>query len=109
MENLSVVKESCIKYQFRNNKTRESGLELLRIIAMLLVVMHHVILYSKLSVLNSNQTLAKILLPSGKIGVNIFYFITGYFMVEKNFKISRVLNLVIQTSFYSIVFYLIFL
>ena len=83
---------------------RESGLELLRIITMFLIVMHHVFIHGEIGVG------AEIFLSMfGKLGVNIFVLISAYFMVNKPFKLTRILNLVLRTTFYSIMIYLVFL
>ena len=89
---------------------RQSGLELLRIIAMIMIVLHHFVLYSglELNSLSSNLS-ADILKNGGKLGVNIFVLISAYFMVNKKFKWSRVLNIVLQTLFYTIAIFIIFL
>lgn len=42
------------------------------------------------------------------VGVNIFILITGYFLIGKEFKISRILSVWIQTVFYAVIFALIF-
>lgn len=89
---------------------RESGLELLRIIAMLMIILHHVILYTGFNITSEGVfKLANVLKNGGKLGVDIFVLISAYFMVNKNFKLSRVLNIFFQTWFYSVVIYLIFL
>lgn len=87
---------------------RESGLELLRIIAMLLIVMHHVYLYSGIVATGWGENLLRVFGAGGKFGVNIFILISAYFMVNKKFKLSRVLNVVFQTTFYSIIIFTLF-
>lgn len=89
---------------------RESGLELLRIIAMLLIVLHHVYYWGWLA---ANPTAEEGIFglfcrQIGKFGVNVFVLISGYFMVNKRFKLTRVLNIVLQTTFYTFVIYLFF-
>lgn len=45
----------------------------------------------------------------GKVGVNIFVLISGYFLIKaKNVKISKVLKLWLQVLFYSITMFLLF-
>lgn len=43
----------------------------------------------------------------GKLGAIIFILISGYFMIEKEFKIKKLLKLIFETIFYSIVIILI--
>ena len=89
---------------------RESGLELLRIIAMLFILMHHAVMFSGInasSVLESK--IFDILQIGGKLGVNLFVLISAYFMVNKSFKLSRILKIIFETFFYSVFIYLIFI
>lgn len=86
---------------------RESNFEMLRIIAMLLIIMHHIIIHSfypqltdetvmKLfhnGVFNNpkfyNQLLLpEILLPVGKAGNGIFLMISGYFFIQRGNKVD---------------------
>ena len=90
----------------RFNK-RQSNFELLRIIAMVLIVMHHATMYNGTSFSSFDSTFNRILMLGGKLGVDIFVLISAYFMVDKNFKFSRIIDLVVQTTFYSFLIYLI--
>lgn len=57
---------------------RESGLELLRIIAMLMIILHHVILYTGFNITSEGVfKLANVLKNGGKLGVDIFVLIYG--------------------------------
>lgn len=104
-------------------KTRNSNIELLRIIAMLMIVFHHFIVHG---VLSNAQTwpnlsganiipisdykanmVAQIIAGGGKIGVDLFVIITSYFLVnstldyrKQKFKITRLAH---PVWFYSIV------
>lgn len=94
-------------------KRRSSNLELLRILSMFMIVVHHFAFHGTFdfkTITNTNQgaLLATLILESfGKVGVAIFVLIGAYFLVEKNFSFKRVMNLVILTSFYSIIIYII--
>lgn len=73
-------------------KTRESNIEMLRIIAIFFILLHHYALYNSLynlEVSNINKYIGIILFSLGKIGVNIFILITGYFSIQKNFSIKN--------------------
>ncbi|MEF2761471.1 MAG: acyltransferase family protein [Ligilactobacillus salivarius] len=94
-------------------KRRSSNLELLRILSMFMIVVHHFAFHGTFdfkTITNTNQgaLLATLILESfGKVGVAIFVLIGAYFLVEKSFSFKRVMNLVILTSFYSIIIYII--
>lgn len=69
-------------------KNRESNFELLRIIAMLMIILHHVMVHGVLeggirTNLTSTDILSFSLASGGKIGVMIFMLITGYFLANK--------------------------
>lgn len=92
---------------------RDSKFEILRIICMILIIMHHFsyhsgfILDSSVSVLN--KVTVDVFLIGGKIGVNIFLIISGYFLINKEFKPSRLIKLALEIFFYSSIIYLLFL
>lgn len=105
----------CENISYRNDKnqkinTRESKLELLRIFSMILILLHH-FYYSNIILdytnLNLNQFIVQILSVGGKIGVNCFVLITGYFMINSKFKLKKLLLLVGEVWFYSITILLI--
>lgn len=69
-------------------KNRESNFELLRIIAMLMIILHHIMVHGVLeggirTNLTSTDILSFSLASGGKIGVMIFMLITGYFLANK--------------------------
>ncbi len=89
-----------------NKKARQSNLELLRIFSMLLIVLHHYS-YGNFTFSNditTNKVIIQILLIGGKIGVNCFVLITGYFMINSKFKLKKLVSLIVQVFTYSIVF-----
>lgn len=97
-------------------KRRTSNFELLRIILMILIVAHHYIVNSGvIQVINeSNSFEIKNIIALccggyGKIAINIFVLITGYFMCKSKFKISKWLKLYLEILFYKLLFYFIFL
>lgn len=92
-------------------KTRESNIEMLRIIAIFFILLHHYALYNSLynlEVSNINKYIGIILFSLGKIGVNIFILITGYFSIQKNFSIKKLIKLWLEVIFYSVGITLIF-
>ena len=66
-------------------KERNSNIELLRILAMLFIIIHHLIYHNKLSSIhNFNHTSAMVLYSWAKIGVILFILISGYFAEDSN-------------------------
>lgn len=88
-------------------KARQANIELLRIVAMLMVVVLHylvkgqaaVSLVENTSMINAVLWLVKALCI---VTINVYVLISGYFLLEANWKISRLVNLWFQTLFYSI-------
>ena len=89
---------------------RQSNLELSRILAMYLIVMHHFSVHGGVSIwsgsapLSFNFYLDQLLSTGGKIGVNLFVLITGYFLAKKFSKFSSLVYLWIKTFSYVIIF-----
>lgn len=91
----------------KGNKIRESNFELLRIISMLLIVAHHFSACGNfnfdLGVFSLNRLWIDMFEIGGKLGVNIFVFISGYFLISsKGFRIQRLLKIWGQLIFYSV-------
>lgn len=97
-----------------NVKKRDSNIELFRIITMLLIVAHHYVVNSGLTTVIENEplTFKSIFLlifgAWGKIGINCFVLITGYFMCKSNITVKKFLKLALEVVFYNLVIYLIF-
>ncbi len=95
-------------------KKRESNIELFRIIMMLLIVAHHYVVNSGIEdVMSANpntwqSAFLYILGMWGKIGINCFVLITGYFMCKSDITVRKFLKLLLEVLFYNIVIYLIF-
>lgn len=94
-------------------KIRESKFELLRIISMVMIIFHHFAYHSgfdfNMNTITLNELWIQFIVIGGKIGVNIFILISGYFLVSsKKVKISKVLKLWGQIAFTSISIYVIF-
>lgn len=56
-----------------------------------------------------NSVLIDLFGLGGKLGVNIFVLISGYFLINSKFKPKKLLTLITQIGFFSILIYLIFL
>lgn len=95
------------------NKDRLSNIELLRIITMLLIVVHHCVLHSGLiksimtEPISAQNWLVACLGMWGKTGINCFVLITGYFMCGSQITLRKFLKLVLEVMFYGITIYLI--
>ena len=69
----------------KNKNHRSSNIELLRIIAMIMIIAHHVSVHSGFvypgEIISFNRLWIQFIQLGGKIGVNIFVLISGYFLV----------------------------
>lgn len=87
--------------------TRMSNFELLRIICMILIVAHHFsvhsIIYSSPSTLN--RYIIRGFAIGGKLAVNVYVLISGYFMIHSSFKLKKLFKLIVLTMFYSVSIY----
>lgn len=99
-------------------KKRESNLELFRIITMLLIVAHHYVVNSGLTAADgpiyanpmSGRSLFLLLFGAwGKIGINCFVMITGYFMCKSQITAKKFAKLVCEWLLYKYIIYSVFL
>lgn len=91
---------------------RNVGLDILRIIAMIMIVFLHVIGKGMFRYEDNNAEFYKIVLLIRAfciVAVNCYVLITGYFQVNSKFKINKVINIWVKVIFYSIVIYIILL
>lgn len=86
-------------------KDRSSNIELLRIIAMFMIICFHYVLKSKYdcSVLTYNTFIIKSFYMLGEVGVNLFVLITGYFMIKGKFSWKKLICLLLEVSFYFLI------
>ena len=81
---------------------------------MLLIVAHHYVVNSGVleavysSPLETNSIFLFLFGMWGKIGINCFVLITGYFMCKSNITVRKFLKLVLEVEFYKVVIYAIF-
>ncbi|MBQ4518403.1 MAG: acyltransferase family protein [Clostridia bacterium] len=93
---------------------RESGIELFRIITMLVIVAHHYFINSNLKelvyegALTANSIFLLLFGWGGKTGINCFVLITGYFMCNSKITLKKFLKLLLWVELYKVIFYLIF-
>lgn len=96
-------KRICIN----NQNHRKSNIELLRIIAMIMIIAHHIAMHSSFNFafdsISINRLWIQFIQLGGKIGVNIFVLISGYFLVTANsVKTNKVIKLWLQIFTYSV-------
>lgn len=96
-------------------KERQSNIELLRIITMFFIVAHHYVVNSGLYEIGSpifnsgftfNAFFTMITGAWGKIGINIFVLITGYFMCKSSVSLKKFYKLLFEIVFYNFLVYL---
>ena len=103
----NIVKDVAINKEIINNEKKSdnikeqrlSNFELLRIIAMILIILHHYAYHGNLISIpndNFNKYVAVFIIVGGKVGVNVFVLITGYFLINSKFKIKKVIQLILQ-------------
>ena len=84
-------------------KPKESNLELLRIVNMLLIITHHLAVHTPFVFENIHiKYIVYFLSLGGKIGVNSFVLLTGYLLVDKKLKIKNLFIIWVDVLFYSI-------
>lgn len=97
---------------------RNSNIELFRIIAMLLIIAHHYVVNSGLTSVDgpiytnplSWRSLFLLIFGAwGKIGINCFVLITGYFMCDSQISGRKFAKLILEIAFYKIAIYFGFL
>lgn len=94
-----------------NGKYRDSSIELLRILAIFFILISHYSSHGSIDKIFLEFGFNKIILiisVLGNLGVDIFIIITGYFLIKSKFKLSRLIQLLLQVFFYSSIIYLVF-
>lgn len=89
---------------------RKSNIELLRILAILMIVGVHFASYSGISSsfsLNPNYMWLTMLSHGGKIGVALFTLISAYFLSRSEFKWKKLAKLYFDVFFYSLVIFVV--
>lgn len=91
---------------------RQSNIELFRIVMMLGIIAHHFVVNSgSLGMMSptlehGNDVYLWLFGMWGKIGINCFVLITGYFMCSSSFTWKKFIKLVCEIEFYKIFIYL---
>ena len=93
----------------KNNQNRDSNIELLRIISMILIILHHMVYHTKIYMYSGeNHILSLILLTGGKIAVIVYILIMGYYSKKSKFNIKKPINIILKTIIYTTLFMVIF-
>lgn len=88
-------------------KVRQSGVELLRLFAMFLIVAHHYVVHNSTPLFA--QSFLFILIGTwGRWGVAVFVLISGFFLCREQFKLKKLVKMLIQISFFSFIISLAF-
>lgn len=95
--------------------TRNSSMELLRIISMIMIVSCHFVAHGGFTFASQTLSISRFwcnfMLMGGNIGNNVFVLMSGYFLINDKgdiFDIKRILKFLGQVFFYSIAIYCIF-
>lgn len=88
-------------------KKRQANYELLRIIAMLMVVTLHYLNHTGMlpvpgEAAGAGRIMGMLMESFCIVAVNVYVLISGYFLVEAGFKVKRVLVLICQILFYAL-------
>ena len=84
-----------------NKKVRNSNFELLRIIAMIMIIIHHYTVHGgwipfTYENFTFNMVLTQLMRYGGKIGCHLFMMITGYFMIKGKTNFKKIFKLVLE-------------
>lgn len=94
--------------------SRNTNLELYRIIFMVFIVAHHYVVNSGLMEkmqdfpLSPQSIFFYLFGAWGKTGINCFVLITGYFMCKSSITLQKFLKLIFEVLFYNIIIYFLF-
>ena len=89
-------------------KQRDTNIELFRCVVMLLIVAHHYMMHSGLltvtpgNLTSVNSVYLYLFGMWGKVGINCFVLITGYFMCQSSISLPKYMKLLLQVVFYKV-------
>ena len=86
-------------------KVRNSNLELLRVLSMVIIILSHYVYHGGLlyEAVSANNILAQLLKIGGKLGVSCFVLISGYFLADSKFKIQNIIRICAEVIFYALI------
>lgn len=89
---------------------RKTNIELLRILAMFLIMMYHYVIHGGIELttewVSINSFTAKMMCMGGKIGVNIFIIITSWFLCDKEIDNKKLVSIYIKVWIYSVILFM---
>ena len=94
---------------------RDSNIELLRMVLMIVIISHHYVVNSGLSScfdsanITVNMIWYQIFGGGGKTAINIFLIISGYFMCNSKVTLRKWIQILLEICFYKIIINLIFI
>lgn len=92
-------------------KEKQSNFELMRIISMFLIIIHHIILHGNV-IYNTSGSIHLIIMLIRCIAfvhVNSFILLTGYFQYKKEFSLKKFLSIFNASYFYNLLILIIFI
>lgn len=101
------VNEESKKPQERKKmkQIRKGNLEVLKIFCVIAIIMYHYIIHGGMENVTTtlgNKVIIFICSNIGKIASNTFVLITGFFLFKFKFKIEKILKIIVELFFYSI-------
>ena len=94
-----------------HKKIRNSNLEALRILSMILIIAHHYSCHGFMDVeieASANLYVIKMLHLGGKLGVDLFILLSAYFMSKSQFTMQKLAKILGEVCFYCVSIYLLF-
>lgn len=92
--------------EMENTKGRSSNIELFRIVLMLIIIAHHYVVNSGIATLydyahiSANMVFLQIFGFGGKMAINCFLLISGYFMILTEYDKKKLIRLYTEIKFY---------
>lgn len=91
-------------------KQRDSNLELLRIVSMILIIIHHYAVHGfllkegfSIFPITLNKLIILFLSLGGEVGVNCFVLISSYYLIDNKIKLRKIFEIFSKVIFYSLV------
>ena len=94
-----------------DQRKRNYSIDLLRIIAMVMIVFLHINSHGELNhyynINSANGFILRFLSICSIVAVNIYVLISGYFLINQKFKVSKLIQLLVEVLFYSVIVFII--
>lgn len=108
-DSLEIISSERNKPMDMKKSERNSAIEVLRIIAVFFIICSHYVMHGNFELvgLSINKFLLHIF-KLGNLGVAIFVMISGYYMINQDLKIRKLVKISFEVLFYSVSIYLFF-